>query len=146
MAHLAIRPDMSAPTSRRAARRQRPRWWERLLRIGLLVASTVLIMFSLVAGIQRAHADSVAYLIEVTVRPGYNFANADDALAYGNQLCDKVSEGRTYADLIGDVKSDFQTADEFQASYLIDKAVNELCPAQIWQLRRSAAHYQPPSP
>ena len=143
MAHLGIRPDLSAPTSRRPARRQRPRWWERLLRIGLFVASLVLIMFSLVAGIQRAHADSVAYLIDVTVRPGYNFANADDALAYGNQVCDKVSQGRTYADLIGDVKADFQTADEFQASYLIDKAVNELCPAQIWQLRQSAAHYRP---
>ena len=76
----------------------------------------------------------------------HDFANADDALAYGNQLCDKVSQGRTYADLIGDVKSDFQTADEFQASYLIDKAVNELCPAQIWQLRRTAAHYQPQGP
>jgi Protein of unknown function (DUF732) len=135
MAHFAIRPDLSAKKS--------PRWWERLLRIGLLVASTVLIMFSLVAGIQRANADSVAYLIEVTVRPGYNFANADAALSYGYQVCDKVSAGRRYADLIGDVKSDFQTGDEFQASYLIDKAVNELCPAQIWQLRQSAAHYRP---
>jgi len=143
MAHIAIRPDLSAPTSRRAAPGQRPRWWERLLLIGLMVASIVLIMLTLVTGIARAHADSVAYLIDVTVRPGYNFANADDALAYGNQLCDKVSQGRTYADLIGDVKADFQTADEFQASYLIDKAVNELCPAQIWQLRQSAAHYRP---
>ena len=143
MAHIAIRPDLSAPTSRRAAPGQRPRWWERLLLIGLMVASIVLILLTLVTGIARAHADSVAYLIDVTVRPGYNFANADDALAYGNQLCDKVSQGRTYADLIGDVKADFQTADEFQASYLIDKAVNELCPAQIWQLRQSAAHYRP---
>jgi len=133
-------------TSRMAARRRRHRWWQRLLRIGLMVASTVLIMLTLVTGIQRAHADSVAYLIEVTVRPGYNFANADDALAYGNRLGDKVSQGRTYADLIGDVKADFQTGDEFQASYLIDKAVNELCPAQIWQLRRTAAHYQPQGP
>jgi hypothetical protein len=143
MAHLAIRPDLSAPTSRRAGRRQHRRWWERLLCIGLLVASLVLIMFSLVAGIQRAHADAVAYLVEVTVRPGYNFPNADSALGYGYQLCDKVSQGRRYADLIGDIKSDFQTGDEFQASYLVDKAVNELCPAQIWQLRQSAAHYRP---
>jgi hypothetical protein len=100
-------------------------------------------MFSLVAGIQRAHADAVAYLVEVTVRPGYNFPNADSALDYGYQLCDKVSQGRRYADLIGDVKTEFQTGDEFQASYLMDKAVNELCPAQIWQLRQSAAHYRP---
>jgi hypothetical protein len=27
---------------------------------------------------------------------------------------------------------------------LISQAVNELCPAQIWQLRNSAAHYRPP--
>jgi hypothetical protein len=120
----------------------RPRW-ESVLLIGLMVASTVLIMLTLVTGIARVHADSVAYLIDVTVRPGYNFANADDALRYGKQLCDKVSAGRRYANLIGDVTSDFQTADEFQASYLIDKAVNELCPAQIWQLHQSAAHYRP---
>jgi hypothetical protein len=30
---------------------------------------------------------------------------------------------------MGDVKADFQTADEFQASYLVSQAVNELCPA-----------------
>jgi len=35
-------------------------------------------------------ADSVAHLIDVTVRPGYGFGNPDDALAYGQQLCDKV--------------------------------------------------------
>lgn len=141
MAHLAIRSDLNATS--RASHRPASRWWVMLLRIGLLVASIVLIMFSLVSGVQRAHADSVAYLVEVTVRPGYSFPNADAALSYGYQLCDKVSQGRRYADLIGDVKVDFQTGDEFQASYLIDKAVNELCPAQIWQLRQSAAHYRP---
>ena len=35
------------------------------------------------ASAQSAHADQVAYLVNVTVRPGYNFANADAALAYG---------------------------------------------------------------
>jgi hypothetical protein len=128
-------PKARSPTTR-------PRW-ESVLLIGLMVASLVLIMLTLVTGIQRAHADGVAYLVEVTVRPGYNFANADSALGYGYQVCDKVSQGRRYADLIGDVKADFQTGDEFQASYLVDKAVNELCPAQIWQLRQSAAHYRP---
>ena len=42
------------------------------------------------------------------------------------------------------MNSDFNTADEYQASYLIDKAVSELCPAQIWQLRNSAAHCRLP--
>jgi Protein of unknown function (DUF732) len=127
-----------------AASRRLPRWESTLL--GCLIVTSVVLLALTVAGTARARADAVAYLIDVTVRPGYNFANADDALAYGNQLCDKVSQGRIYADLIGDVKSVFQTADEFQASYLIDRAVNELCPAQIWQLRRSAAHYQPQGP
>lgn len=90
----------------------------------------------------RANADAVAYLVNVTMRPGYGFANADDALRYGNSLCDRMSEGRTYASLIGDIKTDFNTTDEYQASYLLSQAVNELCPALIWQLRKSAANYR----
>jgi hypothetical protein len=92
-----------------------------------------------------AHADTVAYLVNVTVRPGYSFANADDALAYGHGICDKIASGRQYAQIMGDVKLDFSTADDFQGSYLITQAANELCPAQIWQLRRSAAGYRPPA-
>jgi len=45
-----------------------------------------------------------------------------------------------------DIKTDFTTSDEYQASYLVTQAVNELGPASIWQLRNSAAHYRPPSP
>ncbi|WP_205873148.1 DUF732 domain-containing protein [Mycobacterium camsae] len=106
--------------------------------------SVVLFLGSLlVAGTApRAHADAVAYLVNVTMRPGYDFATADDALQYGNGLCDKISGGRSYASLIGDVKSDFSTTDEYQASYLLNQAVNELCPALIWQLRHSAADYR----
>jgi hypothetical protein len=126
-----------------ATRRARLPRWEQTLLVCVMVTSAILLALTLAAGVPRARADSGAYLIEVTVRPGYNFASAADALAYGYQLCDKVSRGRSYADLIGDVKSDFHTSDEFQASYLIDKAVNELCPALIWQLRNSAAHYRP---
>ncbi|WP_139807789.1 MULTISPECIES: DUF732 domain-containing protein [Mycobacterium] len=92
-----------------------------------------------------ARADVTAYLVNVTVRPGYNFANADEALAYGNGVCDKVSQGRTYPQVMGDVKADFNTSDEYQASYLISQAVNELCPALIGQVRNSAAHYRPPA-
>ena len=91
-----------------------------------------------------AHADAVAYLVNVTVRPGYNFANADNALSYGHGVCGKVLHRRSYAQLVGDVKADFDTSDEYQASYLISQAVNELCPALIWQLRNSAAGYRPP--
>src|SRR5215218_1902782 len=83
------------------------------------------------AGAPSAHADVVAYLVNVTVRPGYNFANADDAIGYGNGICDKVVGGEPYAQIVGDIRNDFSTSDEFQASYLIHQAVNELCPAQI---------------
>jgi hypothetical protein len=89
-----------------------------------------------------ARADVVAYLVNVTMRPGYGFANGDQALSYGHGICDKVSQGRSYAQVMGDVQTDFNTADQYQASYLISQAVNELCPALIWQLRNSAAHYR----
>jgi hypothetical protein len=91
-----------------------------------------------------ARADAVAYLVNVTVRPGYNFPDADTALAYGNSICERVRAGERYAQIMGEVKRDFSTSDEYQASYLISQAVGELCPAQIWQLRQSAAGYVPP--
>ncbi|MUL45560.1 DUF732 domain-containing protein [Mycobacterium sp. CBMA293] len=91
-----------------------------------------------------AHADATAYLIGVNVRPGYNFPNADAALGYGYGICDKVGAGQPFAQVMGDVRADFNTDDDYQASYLISQAVNELCPAQIWQLRKSAARYQSP--
>jgi Protein of unknown function (DUF732) len=95
-----------------------------------------------VVQIPVAHADSVAYLVNVTVRPGYNFPNADAAIAYGQGICNKVAQGESYSTLIANVKSDFNTVDHYQAAYLVNQAVNELCPAQIWQLRNSAAHYR----
>lgn len=88
-----------------------------------------------------AHADAVAYLVNVTVRPGYNFPNADTALAYGNGVCAKIARGTGYSQLVTETMSDFATADEYQAVYLINQAANELCPELIWQLRQSAAHY-----
>jgi Protein of unknown function (DUF732) len=97
----------------------------------------------LLAAPPSAHGDVVAYLVNVTVRPGYNFASADDAIRHGQGICDKVAQGRDYAAIVGDIKTEFNTSDEFQASYLISQAVNELCPALIWQLRNSAAHYRP---
>ena len=98
-----------------------------------------------VATAQPARADSVGYLVNVTVRPGYNFANADAAVSYGYGLCDQIGSGVSYAQLVNTIKSDFATSDEFQASYLLSQASQELCPAQIWQLRQSAAGYVPPA-
>ncbi|KLO31368.1 membrane protein [Mycolicibacter heraklionensis] len=109
------------------------------------LAGTAVIWPGVLLAAPAAVADPVAYLVNVTVRPGYNFANADQALDYGNGICDKVAHGRSYAELVGDVKADFATTDDYQGSYLIAQAVNELCPALIWQLRNSAAHYRPAS-
>ena len=106
----------------------------------------MLLGVALLVGGPSARGDVVGYLVNVTVRPGYNFANAEEALAYGQGICDKGAQGRTYAQIMADVKTDFATSDEYQASYLVGQAVDELCPALIWQLRNSAAGYQPPSP
>jgi hypothetical protein len=91
-----------------------------------------------------APAPEVEYLYDVTVRRHYNFPNTTDALNYGHGICAKVTAGEGYAQVMGEVKSDVTPSDEFAANYLISYAVNLLCPEQIWQLRNSAAHYQPP--
>jgi hypothetical protein len=65
-------------------------------------------------------------------------------VTYRQGMCDNVSGGGTYALIGADKKSGFTTSDEYQASHLIDKAVNELCPAQIWQLPNLAAYNEPP--
>ena len=97
--------------------------------------------------VPRAHAapdPRVEYLYDVTVRRQYNFPN-NDALGYGFQICNKVSGGEGYPQVMGDVKSDVMPNDEFAANYLVSYSVNLLCPAQIWQLRNSATHYQAPA-
>ncbi|MBX7431100.1 DUF732 domain-containing protein [Mycobacterium sp. Y57] len=90
-----------------------------------------------------ANADTVAYLVNVHVRPGYNFPNAEAALGYGQSICARVASQMSYTELVDQVKADFHTTDYYQGAYLINQAVNELCPAQIWQLRQSAAGYIP---
>jgi hypothetical protein len=92
---------------------------------------------------QAAPAPQVEYLYDVTVRCHDNFTD-NDALGYGYEICDKVTGSESYAQVMGDVKSDVTPNDEFAANYLVSYAVNLLCPAQIWQLRNSAAHYRPP--
>ena len=118
-------------------------------RIAHTAFATVVLCSGAVGAVTSApdsRADAVAYLVNVTVRPGYNFASADAAISYGQTICDKVAAGRAYPQIMGDVKTDFSTSDEFQASYLITQAVNELCPGEIWVLRSSAAAYRPPRP
>jgi hypothetical protein len=95
----------------------------------------------------RAHAapaPQVEYLYDVAVRRHYNFPD-NDALGYGYGICDKVTGGESYAQVMADVKRDVMPNDEFAANYLVSYAVNLLCPTQIWQLRKSAAGYRPPT-
>jgi hypothetical protein len=115
------------------------------LRMKSLAAVLLVGLSSIVALAPPANADVVAYLVNVTVRPGYNFPNADAAIGYGNSICDRVAAKMSYAQLVEQVKADFNTADYYQGGYLINQAVNELCPAQIWQLRQSAAGYTLPA-
>jgi Protein of unknown function (DUF732) len=98
---------------------------------------------TLAARADAAPAPEVEYVYDVVVRRHYGFPN-NDALAYGHGICDKVSRGEGYGQVIGDVKSDVTPSDEFAANYLVSYAVNLLCPDLIWQLRNSAAGYQPP--
>ena len=109
--------------------------------VAALVAGAAAMLGLPTADVPSAKADTVSYLANVTVRPGYNFANADQAVAYGYGVCDKFATGRTYAQVIGDIKADFNTANEYQASYLIAQSAQELCPAHIGQVRNSAAGY-----
>jgi hypothetical protein len=110
-----------------------------------LAAALLTGLISALALAPPASADVVAYLVNVHVRPGYNFPNADAAIGYGNSICDRVAAKMSYAQLVDQVKADFNTADYYQGAYLINQAVNELCPAQIWQLRQSAAGFTLPA-
>ena len=89
-------------------------------------------------------APEVEYTYDVVFRRHYDFPG-NDALGYGYRLCDKVTQGEPYADVMSDVKSEVMPNDEFAANYLVSNAVGILCPAQIWQLRNSAAGYRPPA-
>jgi Protein of unknown function (DUF732) len=113
--------------------------------VALIVAATSLggVAQTMAPQAYAAPAPEVEYLYDVAVRRHYNFPD-NDAIGYGYRICDKVSQGESYAQIMGDVKSDITPIDEFAANYLVSYAVNLLCPAQIWQLRDSAAHYQPP--
>jgi hypothetical protein len=88
-------------------------------------------------------APEVEYTYDVVARRHYQFPN-NDAIGYGYGICDKVTQGEPYAHVMGDVKGDIVPNDEQSANYLVSNAVGILCPAQIWQLRNSAAGYQAP--
>ncbi|MCV7260051.1 DUF732 domain-containing protein [Mycobacterium shimoidei] len=111
----------------------------------MLVFTTAMSAAALVAAPQASAVPSpdVDYLYNVSVRRHYNFPNGD-AIGYGHGICDKVGAGQSFAQVMGDVKNDVTPNDEYAANYLVSYAVSQYCPEQIWQLRNSAAGYQPP--
>jgi hypothetical protein len=92
--------------------------------------------------VHAAPAPQVEFVYNVSVRRHFNFPN-NDAVAYGYAVCDKVRGGESYAQVIGEAKRDVTPNDEDASNYLVSYSVNLLCPEQIWQLRNSAAGYQP---
>lgn len=110
-------------------------------RVGAGFVGAACCLVAAAAANPAARADTVAYLVNVTVRPGCNFAGAEAALDCGYGICDRVAAGAAYAENISVIRTDFGTDEDYQAGYLINQAVNELCPALIWQLRQSAAGY-----
>jgi hypothetical protein len=56
------------------------------------VTSAALLCVAMSPAPGSARADVVAYLVNVTVRPGYSFANADAAMAYGQGICGEVAQ------------------------------------------------------
>ena len=115
------------------------------LAVSIVVGTAI--VFAVWLPAPRAHAapaPEVEYVYDVMVRRHYSFPG-NDAIGYGHGICDKISQGESYAQVMGEVKQDVTPNDEFAANYLVSYAVNLLCPEQIWQLRNSAAHYQPPA-
>jgi hypothetical protein len=110
----------------------------------IIVAATALMSASVLgsAPASAVPAPEVEYTYNVIVRRHFDFPN-NDALAYGFELCDKVTRGVPYADVMADTKRNVFPNDEQSANYLVSYAVGILCPAQIWQLRNSAAGYRP---
>ena len=117
----------------------------RLMSVSIVTASVIGALA--VAPAPRAVAvpgPEIEYTYNVMVRRHYDFPG-NDAIGYGFGICDKVSRGQPYASVMGDVKADVFPNDEFAANYVVSNAVGILCPAQIWNLRNSAAGYRPPA-
>ncbi|MFZ3291612.1 DUF732 domain-containing protein, partial [Mycobacterium sp.] len=106
--------------------------WTCLCALAIAAAAGVAgsVTLALVPRAYAAPAPEVEYVYDVMVRRHYdNFANPADAVNYGYGICDKVSRGESYAQVMGDVKNDIRPNDEFAANYLVSYAVNLLCPA-----------------
>jgi Protein of unknown function (DUF732) len=92
-------------------------------RAASLGALVVAVTFSggVLAPPPRAHAvpaPEIEYLYDITARRQYSFANAADAIGYAHGICDKVSNGASYGQVMNDVKNDVRPNDEYAANYV----------------------------
>lgn len=103
MADKWIRPDLAQMLQYRAltVRSSLPRW-----AVTAVALATVGTTFA-----PRADFDPVAYLANITTRPAYTSATADQDPILGHSMCDKVSRVADWA--------------EDHNPYLISQAVNE---------------------
>lgn len=111
----------------------------------LLAASAVMsgAVPTIVPSAHAKPAPEVEYLYDVAVRRQYNFPSGD-AVGYGYRICDRVGGGSSYGQVVDQVRNDVTPNDGAAVNYLISYSVELLCPAQISQLRNSAAGYVPP--
>jgi len=87
-------------------------------------------------------APEIEFTYNVAFRRHYQFPN-NDAVGYGRTICDAMQRGDTYGVVVADVRNEITPNDEESVNYLVSNAVDILCPAQIWELRQSAAGYRP---
>src|SRR5271168_1901382 len=76
-------------------------------------------------------APDIEFIYDTTVRKQYSFANTADAISYAHGICDKITGGASYAQVIGDVKNDVRPNDAYSPNYLSSKAVYIYCAAQL---------------
>lgn len=123
------------------------RWQTRTFLMPILLSVVAMIGTAQVLAPSLAHAKpapDIEYMYDVTVRRAYHWPN-NDPLAYGYLICDRVSRGEGYPQVMSEVKAEITSNDEFAANYLVSNAVDLLCPDQIQQLRDSAVYYRPPA-
>lgn len=111
--------------------------------IAVAIAATIVGGLAQAPSAQAVPGPEVEYTYDVIVRRHFDFPN-NDAIGYGFGICGEVTRGEAYGSVMADVKSDVMPNDEQSAGYVVSNAVGIPCPAQISQLRNSAAGYRPP--
>ena len=108
-------------------------------------ASTLgFLLFALAPPASAAPAPEVEFTYDVIVRRHFDFPG-NDAIGYGHGICEKEVNNVGYPQVMADARRDLWPNDEQSANYVVSYAVGLLCPAQIWQLRNSAAGYRAPA-